>query len=119
MPKLKLESLRAGMVVTADVKNMDGMLLIPSGATLSENQIDTLNAWGIAEVQVAASDHPTDVIDVLETLPMEALERLIDEVKSRFWEPTDKHAVQAEAFSLALRREAKRRAAKPASTSCH
>jgi hypothetical protein len=29
-------------------------------------------------------------------------------VKARFWDPIDKHAVQVETFTLALRREARR-----------
>jgi hypothetical protein len=108
MPKVRLESLRAGMVVTAEIKNMDDMLLIPAGCTLTDNHIETLSAWGIADAQVESSDDSPEPADILATLAPETLEALTNEVKARFWDPIDKNAVQAETFTLALRREARR-----------
>src|SRR6185503_5167052 len=101
MPKVKSEQLKAGMVVTADVKNMDNMLLIPSGATLSQKQINILQAWGITEVTVAASSElDTSPPDRLAKLPPEVLERLTAEVKASFWELNENDPVQMEIFRL-------------------
>src|SRR5262245_13721528 len=55
MPRVKTDSLEKGMRVMTDVKNMDEMLLIPAGATLTERQINILQAWGIEEIEVQQS----------------------------------------------------------------
>jgi hypothetical protein len=107
MPNVKLESLQVGMVVTTDVRNMDNMLLIPAGCALSERQIDVLNAWGIPEIQVQASDDSEESTDILQRIPPETLAKLTGELESIFWEPTDEGSVQAELFNLVLRRRAR------------
>jgi hypothetical protein len=118
MPKIKLESLREGMVVTTDVKNMDNMLLIPAGGVLTERHINILQAWGILEVQVEAAGEAEDSSDPVQTLTPEAREKLIQDLKSIFWEPIDKNPVQAEAFALALRRQASHPPGGPSLSPC-
>jgi hypothetical protein len=107
MPNVKLESLQEGMIVTADVRNLDNMLLIPAGCALSGRQIDILSAWGIAEIQVEACGDSEDFVDLLQQLPPETLEQLTRDLKAAFWEPVDESPVQQEVFNLVLRRRAK------------
>jgi len=107
MPKLKLESLQEGMLVTTDVKNMDNMLLIPAGCALTEKHINILNAWGIPEVQVQSCDGSEDSGDILQKLPPGTLAKITDDLKAIFWEPIDKNAVQKEVFDQVLRRTAR------------
>ncbi len=95
------------MVVTAEVKNIDNMLLIPAGCALTEKHIQVLNAWGIAEVQVQSCDGAEDSRDILQSLSPERLQQLTDELKSIFWDPIESGPVQQEVFGLALRRKAK------------
>jgi hypothetical protein len=99
--------MREGMVVTADVKNMDNMLLIPAGCVLTEKHIDVLNAWGIAEVQVEAGVAAEESGDILQQISAETLEQIRKELSGIFWEPMNKGPVQAETFDLALRRKAR------------
>jgi hypothetical protein len=106
MPKVKLAIVREGMVVTADVKNMDCMLLIPAGCVLTEKHINVLNTWGIAEVQLESDATVEDSGDVLQGMPAEILEQTRSELTRIFWDPIDKSSVQAEAFDLVLRRKA-------------
>jgi len=108
MPKIKTESLQPGMVVSSDVKNMDNMLLIPAGGTLTERQIDILNAWGIAEIDVKVSAQVQEEADPLSKLSAEALEKLSSELKSLFWKADEKDPVFQEIFKLILRRRARR-----------
>jgi hypothetical protein len=103
MPKIKIDSIKEGMVVVSDVKNIDNMLLIPAGCTLSERQINILNAWGVAEVDVVASETEEDT-DIMTKLPPEELERLSAEVKSRFWKADESNPVFTEIFILILQR---------------
>lgn len=112
MPKIKIESLREGMVVAADVKNMDSMLLLPAGCEISAKHVDILGAWGIAEIEVEASEDVEEPQDILQTLAPEVVEQLTKELQVIFWEPADANPVQAETFKLALRRKASQR--KPA-----
>ncbi len=107
MPKVKTDALRDGMVVTAEVKNMDNMLLVPAGCVITERHIHILRAWGISEVEVQAGEGVEDAGDILQELPPEELKELTAGLESIFWEAIDISPVQKEAFRLALRRKAK------------
>jgi hypothetical protein len=107
MPKVKLDLLRAGMMVTADVKNADDMLLIPAGYALTEKQIDMLSAWGIAEIQVQTEDGMDDGGDPLQKLSPETLEKVTRELEAIFWTPVDANPIQKAVFDLVLRRKAR------------
>lgn len=107
MPKIKVESLREGMQVTEEVKNMDNMLLIPTGCVITERHVNLLNAWGIAEVQVKSLGEADEPADPLQRLPAEVVAKLTEETKQIFWEAADKNPIQAETFNLALRRKAR------------
>jgi hypothetical protein len=114
MPKVKIASVSEGMVVTADVKNMDNMLLIPAGCVVTEKHINILNAWGITEVPVESGGTAEVSGDILEQLPPETLEQTRRELSAIFWEPIDKNPVQAETFDLVLRRKARQIIGQPA-----
>ena len=106
MPKVKIASVSEGMVVTADVKNMDHMLLIPAGCALTGKHISILNAWGIAEVHVESGGAAEVSGDILEQLPAETLAQIRKELTGVFWDPIDKSPVQAETFELVFHRKA-------------
>ncbi len=99
------------MVVSADVKNIDNMLLIPSGCTLTARQIGILQAWGVDNIEVNSGGDAGNT-DLLETLPADALERLTAEVRASFWKPDDADPVFTELFKVILRRRANRPVAK-------
>jgi hypothetical protein len=107
MPNVKLESLQQGMIVTSDVRNLDNMLLIPAGCALTDRQINILNSWGIAEIQVEALGDPEDSADPLLLVPPETLEQMKGELRAAFWEPRDTGPVEEEVFNLVLRRRAR------------
>jgi hypothetical protein len=107
MPRVKTESLKEGMKVDSDVKNIDGMLLIPSGCELTERQIGILEAWGIAEVEVSGADTPVDT-DPLAKLPPETLAKWTAEVKAVFWQPDEASPVYVELLKQLLLRRARR-----------
>ena len=96
------------MVVAREVKNMDGMLLAPGGCELSERQIGILQAWGVTEIEVEATEEQAKARDPLSQLPPEALATITAELRARFWKPDDFGPVPAEIFNLMLLRQAKR-----------
>jgi hypothetical protein len=104
MPKIKLESIQEGMVVASDIKNLDDMLLIPAGCTLSEKHINILHAWGISEVNVEAGGDVKELADPLQRVPPEMLARMREELKARFWKFEENNAVHQELFRLLLQR---------------
>jgi len=96
------------MVVARDIKNIDGMLLAPSGCELTERQINILQAWGVTEVEVEADAKLAQAHDPLAQLPPEVLARLTADLRARFWKPDEFGPVPAEIFKLMLLRQARR-----------
>jgi hypothetical protein len=111
MPRIKTESLREGMVVASDVKNIDHMLLIPAGCTLTGRQISILQAWGVGEIEVQSSSS-VEAADPVAKLPPEVVARLTAEIRGRFFKPDDANPVFAEVFKLMLQRRARKFASK-------
>ena len=99
------------MVVASDVKNIDHMLLIPTGCTLTERQISILQAWGVSEIEVQDSALADDTTSVAK-LPPEVIARLTSEIRGRFFKPDDTNPVFAEIFKLMLQRRTRKFTAK-------
>ena len=108
MIRVKSEALQPGMMVARDVKNIDGMLLAPSGCELSERQINILQAWGVEEVEVEASAEMARSHDPLSKLPPETLAKITADLRGRYWKADEFGPVPAEIFKLMLLREAQR-----------
>jgi hypothetical protein len=108
MIRIKAEELQPGMVTAREVKNIDGMLLAPSGCELSERQINILQAWGVAEVTVEASEEQALACDPLAQLPPETLSQITARERARFWNPDEFGPISAEIFRIMLLREARR-----------
>ena len=107
MPKIKTDQLKEGMVVKADVKNLDDMLLIPAGCEMTPKHIKILNAWGIGEVSVENPGPSEEEPDALAKLSPEAAAKLEAELKQRFWKFDTNDPIQKEVFRLALQRRAR------------
>jgi hypothetical protein len=111
MPRIKTELLQEGMVVSRDVTNIDNMLLIPNGCKLTARQIGILQAWGVTEIDVQASDAGSDTDPVAKLSP-EKLAKLTEELRAQFWKPDDADPVFTQIFKLMLKRNAGHPAAK-------
>lgn len=98
------------MKVAADVKNIDGMLLIPASAELTERQISILQAWGVAEIEVEATGKNDGTEDPLTRFSPEELGTLSAELKGLFWRPDENNPAYIEIFKLMLNRRARRTA---------
>jgi hypothetical protein len=105
MPKVRLELLQEGMVTARDVKNMDDMLLIPSGAALTPRHINLLRTWGVAEIAVqecAATEHALEASNPNVAAEVPALER---ELRRRFQLLREDNEPEMEVFRLCLQRK--------------
>jgi hypothetical protein len=108
MPIIKTEQLKEGMIVASDVKNMDGMLLIPAGCAITERQCNILQSWGITDVDVESSDGSEDSGDPLAKLPPETVQQITGDLKKLFWKLDESNKAAMEIFNLMLRRKARR-----------
>jgi hypothetical protein len=112
VPRIKVESLSEGMTVAADVKNIDGMLLIPSGCELKVRQINILQAWGVAEVEIESTAASEAASDPFAKIPPELVASMTAELKALFWQPDETSPVYNEILRLMLLRRAKALTAK-------
>jgi hypothetical protein len=96
------------MKVASDVKNIDGMLMIPAGCELTERQINILQAWGVPDVEVEMSVEKVNELDPLAKLGAEAVAAITSTLRARYWKPDDFGPVPAEIFRLMVLREAQR-----------
>jgi hypothetical protein len=94
------------MTVAADVKNIDGMLLIPSGCALNLRQINILQAWGVNEINIQATGQSDATRDPLSRLSTEEFAQLTADVKQLFWQPDESNPAYVEVFKLVLQRRA-------------
>ena len=104
MARIKIEALQEGMQVAADVKNMDGMLLLPRGCELTVRHINILQAWGVAEIEVEATAEAVAAGDPLARLSPDALAALSAELKALFWQPDESNPGFQAVFQAVLRR---------------
>jgi hypothetical protein len=100
--------LQEGVVLSAEVKNLDGMLLLPAGCTLAAKHIEMLQAWGINEVQVDTADGVSEPADPLARLTPQETQRLTEETRGLFWHLDEANPVQQEIFNLILQRRARK-----------
>ena len=108
MPKVNSSALQVDMKVESDVRNADGMLLIPAGCCLTERHLTILESWGVTEIEVAVPEGMDVVADPLAKLAPETLERLRAEASSRFVEVDEGNPAAVEVVQIVLRRLARK-----------
>ena len=113
MPRVNTTALQIGMKVVDDVRNADGMLLLPSGCELTERHLTILESWGISEINVTIPDGMDDPSDPLARLDASTLAQLTEETRGRFWQLDESHPAAREIFQAMLRRLARRHSTRP------
>lgn len=77
------KELESGMVLAADVCNLDGQTLFRRGVTLTDRQINILLMWGVASVEIEGEDDSDARVD-LDHFSHFVVERAKAEVGQRF-----------------------------------
>ncbi len=113
MKTVKLQDLRAGMILTADVHDRSGRLLLEAGGRVGERHLRIFRMWGVSEAQVqdeaedpaapaaARAGTPTD---------QEHLKRAAAAARRRFSRTDLEHPAIAELFAACVERIAARTA---------
>ncbi len=72
--RVSLEDLRPEMILTADLTDGVGRLLLPSGTALTEKHLRYCQMWGVAEAEIQGDDRGEGGADVLDPAILQAAE---------------------------------------------
>ncbi|MBM4187636.1 MAG: hypothetical protein FJ206_10025 [Gemmatimonadetes bacterium] len=98
------EQLRPEMVLSAEIVDGAGRLLLPKGTALTEKHIRYCQMWGIAEVEIEADEGP-DVSESLADDPVR-IAAATAQLEPRLRAVDLAHPVIAELFRYAVRSKA-------------
>lgn len=104
MPLIDVARARTGMILTADVRDRRGRVLIPEGKELKERYLEALPMWGITHIEVegeADEPHSAELNGAL-------LARAEQEVSGRFQHANRGHPAIEALFAVCVRRRAER-----------
>jgi len=98
------------MVISADVKDRGGRMLLKSGVELTEKHLKVFKTWGIAQVEIEGEESVISVQAVIDAHP-ELQEEAHFAVKEFFKHVDSEHPFFSELIALWVQRYIKRRAA--------
>ena len=84
MVLLSVNDLKDGMVLSTEVKNKHGNVLLKKGDTLSEKHIMLLKSWGITEADIEGVDKDQVEKKEKEALSTDAMASIEKELKDLF-----------------------------------
>lgn len=102
MPLIDVANAQSGMVLSADVRDRRGRVLIPSGKELKERYLSALPMWGITHVEIEGDD-PSAPDEELDEATLEQASR---EVGQRFEHANRAHPAIDALLSVCVRRRA-------------
>tara|TARA_B100000315_G_scaffold256953_1_gene304298 strand:- start:1953 stop:2297 length:345 start_codon:yes stop_codon:yes gene_type:complete len=104
---IKLKNLKVGMVLARDAEDLNGRVLLKSGAKITEKNLKILKSWGVTEFDVQKATKEDIENIACKDLSPELLEKAEAEV-TRFFSHTDSsHPAVKELFDLCVIRKAK------------
>jgi hypothetical protein len=108
MGQLSVDFLESGMELADDVRASSGMVLLGSGAVISERHIGILKSWGITQVDIKGTDRDALLAGRLTRLT-DAHRRAVDAEIDRLFQHNDPFdPIIEELRRICLRRETER-----------
>lgn len=95
MATIKLKQLEVGAVLSDDVADMSGRVLLRAGAEVTEKHLQIFRTWGVTEVSVVGDEIEADDF-VLADLSPELLATIQQQTDSLFRFNNSKHEMIAE-----------------------
>jgi len=105
MGTINISDLRAGMVLAAEVRNLNGQVLLGAGTAISAEQVRTLKAWGIMEVDVAGLDRAAVTREATASLNPQVKAKVKAELDQLFSRTNREHPAMEELHRLAVLRK--------------
>ena len=111
MPKLAISDIEAGMVLSSDVKDRGGRMLLKSGVELTEKHLKVFKTWGIVQVGIEGEESTTTSLQSVIDAHPELQEEANHVVKNVFKHVDLDHPFYTELTTLWIQRHIKKRAA--------
>ncbi|UFS70611.1 hypothetical protein LPW11_00105 [Geomonas sp. RF6] len=111
MALVHIDNLVPGMVVSQNVCDRSGRMLLPAGCTLTEKHFSILRMWGVLEAEVACDadgDGEVPVPQGGEDFPPEVLHAAREEVERLFLHNDPEHPAVKELMRICVLRRAAR-----------
>jgi|WetSurMetagenome_2_1015567.scaffolds.fasta_scaffold666176_2 hypothetical protein len=107
MGKISIENILPGMLLEADVLDMNGNVLIGKGCELTERHLKILKMWGVLEADIAGVDREEMLAQEMAQLDPELLHSAEARMTDLFHHTDLTHPAIKELFRLATRRAMK------------
>lgn len=103
MKSIKIKLLQEGMVTATEVKDRMGRTLLSEGQTITAQNLKTLKAWGVTDVNIEDSIKERGASPKLGSV--KAPPAIINEQKTLFKYADPRHPAVAEFFNICLARK--------------
>ena len=64
MATIRLKHLELGALLSDDVKDINGRMLLKAGSEITEKHLKILKTWGVTEVAIVGEDPPENEIEI-------------------------------------------------------
>ena len=105
MKSVKIKFLQEGMVTATEVKDRMGRTLLASGQTITAQNLKTLKAWGVTDVNIEDSERPEKVLQEEGKMKVKASPTIIKEQKYLFKYSDLRHPAVLELYNVCLARK--------------
>ena len=106
MANVVIDNLVTGMVVSSDVHDRSGRLLLSAGIKLNDKHLRMFRTWGVVEVDIADGDARKTIQPIAREIDTQRLQALETELKPLFRNTNLAHPAMEELFRLCLLRKA-------------
>lgn len=102
MPLIDVSQARTGMVLSADIRDRRGRVLIPQGKELKERYLEALPMWGITHLEIEGEGPIEETVEI----DAEVLEQAGREVAERFKNANRGHPAIEALLAVCVQRRA-------------
>jgi len=105
MALIRISNIKPGQIVSADVKDRSGRILLAANAELTEDNIKIIKSWGVVEIEVNGEINDAVADPSLTKVNPEQLQDIDLELSKRFRFLNKSHPFIHELFEICLRRQ--------------
>jgi hypothetical protein len=100
MGTFRIKDLKMGMILASHARDPNGRLLLPAGEEITDKNIRTLKAWGIAEVDIEGDEDEVSEGQPSNKKSEQVPTQVIEEVDELFRYTNKKHPAIKEMIEL-------------------
>ena len=107
MVNIKLGKLEAGMVLSQNVKDRSGRVLVTAGQKITEKHLAIFKDWGVTDVAIESPEGKTETIASAGNFDPATVEKVERIMKDMFRHADLRHPAVRELFNLCVARNLK------------